>query len=207
MSLPHILRKAPPSDVTLKNSVEAAARARARRLGHTPSAQHHCAQRTNTSRTLYPLHQHSYNHTGEQQGENASLAQSASPSRSTNIYIYLKKKTLLLMIVIAGGAARCLHPIRICRPVMKEQPPTLTLSPLRTGPFTRAHTIIATSVNLSSFKLNKCFTALWVCRNLCCQGDCSCNSYSELFTLISPTALVVLWAPECQIMMLMESLL
>lgn len=36
MSLPHIRRKAPPSDVTLKNSVKAAARARARRLGHAP---------------------------------------------------------------------------------------------------------------------------------------------------------------------------
>lgn len=36
MSLPHIRWKAPPPDVTLKNSVKAVARARAWRLGHSP---------------------------------------------------------------------------------------------------------------------------------------------------------------------------
>lgn len=129
------------------------------------------------------------------------------------------------MIATQGCAARCLHPARVCRGWKKGVLGSLSgewtlsrwhskgvsvegegLSPLRAGHLTRAHTIIVASVNLSSFKLNKCFTALWVRRNLCCQGDCSCNSYSELFTLISPITLVALQAPKCQIMMLMESL-
>lgn len=85
--------------------------------------------------------------------------------------------------------------------------PTQPNPNLRAGRLTWARTITVTSVKLPSFKLNKCFTALWGCRNHCCQRDCTYNSYSGVFTLIPGTMLVVLWLWGCWVMMLMGSLL
>lgn len=68
-----------------------------------PSAQHH--QRTNTSRTLSLLHQHSciYNHPSEQQGKKLHLHSQHRPVEASALITKIKKnihkKNTLLMIV------------------------------------------------------------------------------------------------------------